>query len=525
MPSLSSLVALTASLVSLAAAAAPRLPLPPRPPLPPRDPLHGPTNASATFQQLIDHNHPELGTFSQRYWWNDEFWKGPGSPVVLFTPGEEDASGYVGYLKNTTITGLIAQTIGGAVIVLEHRYWGQSSPYDSLTTKNLQYLTLKQSIADLTYFAKTVKLPFDRNGSSNADKAPWVLSGGSYSGALSAWTASTSPGTFWAYHASSAPVEAIYDYWQYFAPVQDGLPANCSKDLSRVVDYIDSVLQSGNATAKQQLKDLFGLGALEHDDDFASALENGPWLWQSNSFYDPYPPVYEFCDYVENAYASPPVAAGPDGVGLEKALSGYATWWNKVFFPGYCATYGYWSSNDSIACFDTYNQSSPMFTDLSVSNTINRQWNWFCATSLSSTGRRRAQKRAIHSVAPRDGGILAAPVPALLPGGRRLHVRQRQGQDGGRRECVDEGMVPDQHDAADLDERELDPWRSAGVSSKFRPGGPLQSTPQAPLQLIPEGVHCYDLILKNAEANAGVQRVVTNEVAQIKAWVNEYYRK
>lgn len=39
--------------------------------------------------------------------------------VVLFTPGEEDASGYVGYLKNTTITGLIAQTIGGAVIVLE----------------------------------------------------------------------------------------------------------------------------------------------------------------------------------------------------------------------------------------------------------------------------------------------------------------------------------------------------------------------------------------------------------------------
>lgn len=46
--------------------------------------------------------------------------------------------------------------------------------------------------------------------------------------------------------------------------------------------------------------------------------------------------------------------------------------------PSDCAkTFGYWSSDDSIACFDTYNQSSPMFTDLSVSNTINRQWNWF----------------------------------------------------------------------------------------------------------------------------------------------------
>jgi len=71
---------------------------------------------------------------------------------------------------------------------------------------------LKQAIADFVYFAKTIDLPFDTNHSSNADKAPWVFSGGSYSGALSAWTESTSPGTFWAYHASSAPVEAISDY-------------------------------------------------------------------------------------------------------------------------------------------------------------------------------------------------------------------------------------------------------------------------------------------------------------------------
>lgn len=36
--------------------------------------------------------------------------------------------------------------------------------------------------------------------------------GGSYSGALTAWTESVAPGTFWAYHATSAPVEAIYDF-------------------------------------------------------------------------------------------------------------------------------------------------------------------------------------------------------------------------------------------------------------------------------------------------------------------------
>ena len=30
-----------------------------------------------------------------------------------------------------------------------------------------------------------------------------------------------SPGTFWATHSSSGPVEAIYDYWQYFHPIQE----------------------------------------------------------------------------------------------------------------------------------------------------------------------------------------------------------------------------------------------------------------------------------------------------------------
>lgn len=51
------------------------------------------------------------------------------------------------------------------------RYWGQSSPYQSLTTENLQYLTLQNAIADLTHFAETVDLPFDPQGTSKASKA------------------------------------------------------------------------------------------------------------------------------------------------------------------------------------------------------------------------------------------------------------------------------------------------------------------------------------------------------------------
>jgi len=58
------------------------------------------------------------------------------------------------------------------------RYWGNSSPYSKLTTQNMQYLTLNNSIADLVNFARNVQLPFDKTGSSVATKAvsvAWLL--------------------------------------------------------------------------------------------------------------------------------------------------------------------------------------------------------------------------------------------------------------------------------------------------------------------------------------------------------------
>jgi len=221
------------------------------------------------FQQPIDHTDPSLGTFGQRYWWSSEFWAGPGSPIVFTTPGEAAADGYTGYLTNRTIVGAFAQAIGGAAVLVEHRYWGKSTPFTALTTRNLRFLTLANAVADVTRFAREVRFPFDPNGTSRAPDAPWVMSGGSYSGALAAWVESVDPGTFWAYHASSAVVEAVGDFWQYFSPVQLGMPKNCSADVTKVIDYVDNILTTGSDEEKRLLKKKFGLEAVEHDDDFA----------------------------------------------------------------------------------------------------------------------------------------------------------------------------------------------------------------------------------------------------------------
>ncbi|KAJ5570136.1 uncharacterized protein N7459_009566 [Penicillium hispanicum] len=484
------------------------------------------TYGESTFEQLLDHSNPSLGTFSQRYWWNSEWWDGEGSPVVLFTPGEEAAGGYTGYLSNETITGLYAQEIKGAVLLIEHRYWGESSPYDDLTTENLQYLTLANSIADLTYFAKNVKLPFDTNSSSNAQNAPWVLSGGSYSGALTAWTESTSPGTFWAYHASSAPVEALYDYWQYFSPVQEGMPKNCSTDLSRVVNYIDSLNNNGTEKQIQKLKDLFGLGDIEHFDDFASALENGPWLWQSNTFYTGYSEFFEFCDYIENVENGKGTVPGAEGVGLQKALQGYAKWFKTVYFPGSCAAYGYWTDKNTTACYNTYNTSSPIYTDRSVRNAVDRQWQWFLCNEPLFYWQDGAPSDVPNIVSRTvSAAYWQRQCPLYFPEVNGHTYGSAKGKTADKVNAWTKGWDLTNTTRLTWTNGQHDPWRETGVSSTVRPGGPLESRASAPVHIIPDGIHCSDLLLKNGAVNEGVQKVIDAEVAQIKAWVDEYYKQ
>lgn len=341
---------------------------------------HCPVEA-ATFDQLIDHDNPSLGTFSQRYWVNNEFYGGPGSPIILSGPGEEAADDSIWYVTNQTLDGTFAQTIKGAAILLEHRYWGGSSPFAKMTTKNMRYLTLDNAIRDIVYFARNVKLSFDAGGSSHPDKAPWVYSGGSYPGALGAWINKLYPSTFWAYHVTSAVVQPIANYWQYYQPIEAAMPRNCSKDMKLAIKYVDDVLSSSNETRKQTFKGKFGLAGLA-DDDFGWALADGLQSWQGTQFNTPPADIalFQMCDYIEGAWPnSMSVVPGEEGVGTCDAVSGLAKWFREVDIPGSCKrNWGpYWKHDSkTIACWDLHNKTSPFFTDRSVRNQWSLQWQW-----------------------------------------------------------------------------------------------------------------------------------------------------
>ncbi|KAK0708905.1 serine carboxypeptidase S28-domain-containing protein [Apiosordaria backusii] len=492
------------------------------------------------FNQFIDHSDPYLGTFSQRYWWDTTYWEGPGSPVLVFSPGEASADYYSGFLTNQTLVGLYAQAIGGAIILLEHRYWGESSPFSHLSTSNLTYLTLNDSVADLAHFARRVQLPFDDSGQSNAPNAPWILIGGSYSGNLAAWLNHLSPGTFWAYHASSAPVQAIRHFWQYFTPIWEGMPRNCSTDFQKITAHIDNVLEYGSDEEVKSLKEGFGMGDIKEKGDFASAVGFALAEWQYISITSTYHRFYQMCDTIQGVrpidldgwgtdlwFPSGPPTSPPTsrGVGLEKALINYSAWFKHEFLPGACSNYGYeeWAQPNSTGCYDSYNETSPFYTDYLVSNTFNRQWFWMLCNEpffYWQTG-----------------------APAGQPSIMSRHVTPEYFE----RQC--RLMFPDQGDAKsglssgkmaeDVNRLtsgwfvnttrliwtngEFDPWRSGSVSSKYRPGGPQQSTVETPVYLIPGGRHCNDLDARSGERNQGVQRVQLESIARMVGWVNEFY--
>ncbi|KAK3384098.1 serine-type peptidase-like protein [Lasiosphaeria ovina] len=489
-------------------------------------------NGWGTFDQLIDHANPKLGTFKQRYWYGAQYWKGPGSPIILVNPGEQAADGFNRtYTTAARLPGLFAQETGGAVVVMEHRYWGESSPYPELTIQNLKYLTLWNSLKDISYFANNFVPPFDPSGGSSPKNAPWVFSGGSYSGALAGWSAALDPGTIWAYHGTSGVVEAVGDFWQYFVPVQEATPQNCSRDLSATIDSIDLVLKLGTPKQKHDLKQKFLLTDLT-DADFASALEYGPWSWQSSQFYSTttqgFNPYYQFCDYVENVWpnSTNPVP-GAKGVGVAKALEGYAKWFKEVELPGTCEAGGYaeWQGTYNTGCYQNQNASNPAYHDLTVGNYFNRQWNWLLCNEPfeywqdgAPLGRPTIVSRLVTADYWRQQCNLWFP---RSQGGGGVGIAQ-----GKRANDVNRwtgGWSATKTKRLMYANGGLDPWRDSTVSSIFRPGGPLKSTEKLPVRVIAGGMHCSDLYGPNWSVNPGVQQIVNDEVANIKTWIAEFY--
>ncbi|KAG9129902.1 hypothetical protein Leryth_007005 [Lithospermum erythrorhizon] len=212
------------------------------------------------FNQILDHFSPyDHRQFPQRYYEYLDHFRMPNGPIFLKICGESACTG----ISNDYL-GVLAKKFGAAIVSVEHRYYGKSSPFKSLSTPNLKYLSSKQALFDLAnfrqYYQESLNEKLNRSDVDN----PWFVFGVSYSGALSAWFRLKFPHLSCGSLASSGVVLSVFNFVDFDKQVGESAGPECKAALQEITQLVDQKLASNG----KELKQLFGASELKVDGDF-----------------------------------------------------------------------------------------------------------------------------------------------------------------------------------------------------------------------------------------------------------------
>jgi hypothetical protein len=174
----------------------------------------------------------------------------------------------------------VAKQYKGLLVGLEHRYYGVSHPFIDLSVPNLRYLSSQQALHDLAEFIRFVNthpptgggclgefgeddygsqlsMQFPLAVQSNIINRPLVIIGGSYPANLAAWFRQKFPHLAIGAWASSAPVQAKSDYFEYDQVVRSQLGEQCAQLVEQTTHYIEAILATKNHSLIRAVKSQF----------------------------------------------------------------------------------------------------------------------------------------------------------------------------------------------------------------------------------------------------------------------------
>ncbi|EIW58430.1 uncharacterized protein TRAVEDRAFT_47584 [Trametes versicolor FP-101664 SS1] len=343
------------------------------------------TNNAHFFEMPLDHFGNTTGTFKNRFWVNDTYYK-PGGPVFLFDSGEQNAEPLLPYYlqeyHGLSATMRLAKRYSGVAILWEHRFYGDSLPFPvngNTTAEQWQFLNTEQALEDVVYFANRFSLTGGHALSTSAtdnplhpSKTPWVWLGGSYPGVRGALLRVRNPETIFAVWASSAPVHAQVDMAAYYKAAERSLTRNCSADWVAVTRFVDDTLANGTAEETAELK--FRLlsarsdGVTKERAANTSAVSAAGVLMDPLNFYQYYgfeASLLPFCNVLEsrNSTITPFETGLAANLGTDVALDAFLSAIREVNYdaiPGdaddpvqdrswmwqYCSEYGFYQRGD-----------------------------------------------------------------------------------------------------------------------------------------------------------------------------------
>ncbi|ORX54934.1 peptidase S28 [Hesseltinella vesiculosa] len=438
------------------------------------------------FDQRVDHEAGSTATFRQRLWVNADWYQENG-PVILYNAGEMPADERAVYVTNSSMA-LLARELNGAVIVMEHRSYGQSQPGPDYSTKYLKTLTTANALSDMANIILHFEIPA-LGRALPPPEAQWIVYGGSYSGNLAAWMRQKYPDLVFAAVASSAPVQMKRNFYEYFEPIQQYGPPECINAIEQVIKHVDHILATPFSHAKAELKDRFGVKDLTYDDDFAELLSMPLGLWQDMT--PARNPFGEFCKVFENAYT------------LNDQIDAYA---------GYIKNAVVKSCRDEPLdhCLGTHDPNASQYTDLQSEV---RPWMYQVCTEYAywQTGNlpwkstivsRHLNVRWYERQCPLFFGKDEVPhVPAW-----RAHNKK---YDGWHIQLNRTFWL----------DGEMDPWRTLSVNSDHAPS-PDTSNPTAVYAVIPGGVHHWDFFVSDTVSDF-IKQLHKDMVHTLRSWLKD----
>ncbi|RZC44744.1 hypothetical protein C5167_037686 [Papaver somniferum] len=218
------------------------------------------TQKAIWFNQTLDHFSPiNHIRFQQRYYEFLDYFRAPDGPIFLQICGEASCNG----ITNDYL-GVLAKKFGAAIVTLEHRYYGKSSPFNTLSTENLKYLSSKQALFDLAAFREFYQESLNKKLNRSKNDNPWIVFGVSFAGALSAWFRLKFPHLTCGSLASSAVVQAVYNFTDFDKQIGESAGPDCKSSLQETTKLVEEKL----ASDKTAVKTFFGAAQLKNDGDF-----------------------------------------------------------------------------------------------------------------------------------------------------------------------------------------------------------------------------------------------------------------
>lgn len=480
----------------------------------------------------IDHFHNDSlyephtdDTFDLRYWFDATYYQ-EGGPVIVLQGGETSGVGRLPFLQKG-IVNILAQATGGLGVILEHRYYGTSFPFDDLSTESMRFLTTDQSVADMAYFAQHVQFKGLEEKNLTAANVPYIAYGGSYAGAFVAILRKAYPDVYWGAISSSGVTEAIYDYWQYFEAAQLFAPGSSANNTNKITNVIDNILIKNETDSVGRLKALFGLPNVTANADFANTVTGGGMIYLQSTQWDPTQNSTAYGSYCDLLSATTVVnnateAKREDAVEVLKE-GGYEDELDTLTNP-LLNFIGWVSGNIVSQCGDESDQDE-CFTQNNA--TFHQQ------DDITQTWRSWPYQYCFEWGYLQTGSGAPADQLPLISRLVDLNFTSQICKDSfnitepSKVERINKwGGFNLSYPRLAIVDGEHDPWRQATPHAIGLPE--RESTTDEPFILIPKGVHHWDEngLFPNQTTDAlppqSIKDVQAEEVAFVKAWLDEW---